>query len=49
MCDQCNAESGLVAVKRKYYPNWFYALAIVAFGQLVVKQPLRWILHKELQ
>ena len=43
-----NHKLGLVAVKRWFWPDWFYALAIVAFRRLVLKQPLRFILHKEL-
>ncbi len=46
--DCCNF--GLVAIKRKWIPEWAYSFAVLLFGQtLPTKQPLRWMLHTEVE
>jgi hypothetical protein len=48
MTDEHKENFELVVVKRKWCPEWAYALACIAFRRLMVAQPLRCIFHREL-
>jgi len=42
----------LVAVKRDWVPDWLYWLLcrrLPFFGQITLIQPIRWILHRDVE
>lgn len=45
-----NVKYRMAAIKRRWIPEWFYALMIRSFlRRLCVRQPLRWLLHQDLE